>query len=263
MIKVNDVYKFLDSLAPVGMKMDFDNVGLLVGKPDSVVSRIITALDITDEVIEEAVDLKADLIVAHHPLFFSLKTVTDDDNTGRKIIKLIENGISAICMHTNLDAAEDGVNDALAKKLGLRVPELLTVDGYDEAGKPYCIGRYGEIENEIEFSAFMAFVKSQLGCNGVRYHSAGKPVKRIAVMGGSGGSEITSVLKKNCDTYVTADVKYHQFLDAKDAGINIIDADHFCTENVIIPVIAEKLAAKFSDVEIKISEAHHQTVKFF
>lgn len=263
MTAVKDIFGFLNDMAPVKTKMDFDNVGILVGHSENKVNKVLTALDITDDVIDEAIEKGADLIVSHHPMFFSLKSVSDADPVGRRILKMISNGISAICMHTNLDAAEGGVNDVLAEKAGIKEPEMLTIDGYDESGKPYCIGRFGEIEEETEFSDYLGFIKKQLNCGGLRYCYGGKKVKRVAVMGGSGGSEIELAVKNGCDTFVTADVKYHQFLDARDVGINIIDADHFCTENVIIPVLAEKTQNKFSEIDVFVSKKHRQTICFF
>jgi len=129
MAKVKTILEFLEHMAPPAMKMDFDNVGLLVGYPENEVSRVIVALDITEDVIEEAVHEGAQLIVSHHPLLFSLKAVRADDYIGVRVIKLIENSMSAICMHTNLDAAEGGVNDALAKAAGIISPKHLKKDG--------------------------------------------------------------------------------------------------------------------------------------
>ena len=114
MVKVVEVFEYLNKLAPVSLKMDFDNVGLLVGDATQSVSKCLVSLDITDEVIDEAACFGADLIVSHHPIIFgAVKSVTADDLVGRKIIELVRNNISAICMHTNLDIAEGGVNDAL------------------------------------------------------------------------------------------------------------------------------------------------------
>jgi len=263
MANVREIFETLNEFAPVSMKMDFDNVGFLVGEADREVRTVLLSLDITDEVIEEATALGAELIVSHHPLFFSLKTVTDEDATGRKLLKLIKSGISVICMHTNLDAAEGGVNDVLAKKVGIAIPELLTIEGYDESGRPYCIGRFGEIGEEMSFADYLNYIKTTLSCNGLRYVSSGKRVNKVAVMGGSGGSEIQLAIKKGCDTYITSDIKYHQFIEAKEAGINIIDAGHFCTENVVIPVLESYLKNKFSTVGFVKSSRHTQTEMFF
>ncbi len=254
MTTVGDVFALLNEKAPVAGKMEFDNVGLLVGHSAKPVTRILTSLDITEDVIEEAVGLGAELIVSHHPLFFELKTVTDDSLEGHLALSLAEKGVAAICMHTNLDAAQGGVNDALMAALGGRAEAVLEPDT--------AIGRIGELPQEVPFSEFLPFVKKQLASNGLRYHDAGRPVKRLAVCGGSGGGDIDLAAAAGCDTYVTADVKYHQFLEAKHLGLNLIDADHFCTENVVIPVLHKWLSEAFPKVDVRVSAVHKQTVRF-
>ncbi len=263
MATVNDIFELLNKFAPVERKMDFDNVGFLVGSGETEVSKILVALDITDEVVQEAVDVGAQLIVSHHPLFFSLKSVNDSDATGRKIVKLISNGISAICMHTNLDAADGGVNDALACTVGLNDMEILVPEGTDSNGIEYCCGRVGVLRRPVEMAKYLETVKKGLNTNGLRYYDSGNPVNKVAVVGGSGGSYLEQAYAIGCDTIITADVKYDVFLRAKELGMNIIDGDHFCTENVVVPVLRRLLEFSFSDIETVISEKHRQTVSFF
>lgn len=262
MSTVYDLFCNLNQMAPVSMKMDFDNVGFLVGFHDASVSRVLLALDITDAVIAEAIESRAELIISHHPLFFTLKSVTDSDRIGRKITTLLAHRISAICMHTNLDAAFSGVNDALAAAVGITDPRLLAEDGVDETGKPYGIGRYGCIPEKMQMTDFLAYVKKQLHTNGLRYHDAGIPVHKVAVLGGSGGSSLADACARGCDTFLTADIKYDTFLEAKERGINLIDGDHFCTENVVIPVLHKRLQKAFPNIEISVSRVHGQTVQF-
>ena len=263
MVKCKDILSFLEEIAPVERKMDFDSVGLLAGEADAPVTKVLLALDITEEVIAEAESLGAELIVSHHPLFFSLRSVNDRDYNGRRVVQLLRRGMNAICMHTNLDAADDGVNDALARALGLTDISMLHVDGVDSQGVSYGIGRIGTLKEEMELEHFLPFVKEVLGCNGIRYVSGGKKVRRIAVMGGSGGDDYPYALNCGCDTYVTADVKYHVFLEAKANGLNLLDAGHFPTENVIIPHLYSLLSCRFSEVSFNISRRLHQTEQFF
>ena len=254
-MKVQDIYHFLAEKAPVENAMDFDNVGLLVGHREQDVTRVLTALDITDEVIQEALDIKAELIVSHHPLFFQLKSVSDASWPSERVLRLAENKISAICMHTNLDIAEGGVNDALIRALGAE--PLGALDAHSG------LGRVGKLPEAVSMEKFLCRVKSALKTNGLRYYDAGRPVQNIAVCGGSGGSETALASDSGCDTYVTADIKYDQFLEAKHLGLNLIDADHFCTENVVIPVLQTWLKEKFPNLDVKISESHGQTAQFF
>lgn len=255
MTTVNDIFENLNELAPVSLKMDFDNVGLLVGNKSNEVKKCLIALDITDDVIEEAINIGADLIVSHHPLIFDAqKTVLENDLVGGKIYKLIKSGISAICMHTNLDIADGGVNDALMAALQCPVRGALDEDG---------CGRIGEYDAALSFDSFLIFCKERLNTKGLRYYYAGKPVKKLAVMGGSGGGSLARAKELGCDTYVTADVKYNTFLDAKELGINLIDADHFCTENVVVPVLEKRLTEVFPNTDFFISSRHCQTVCFY
>lgn len=261
---VRDIFNYLNKLAPVELKMSFDNVGILAGNENNSVKKCLIALDITDDVINEAIKLHADLIVSHHPLIFhELKSVVESDLVGRKLIKLIKNDISAICMHTNLDIAQGGVNDALMSALGGTVSGFLEPCGEDSDHNPVGCGRVGQLAESVDFQDFLAFCKSALNTNGLRYHNAGLPVKNLAVMGGSGGDCIALAKSLGCDTYVTSDIKYNGFLDAKELGINIIDADHYCTENVIVPVLFEKLSTRFPDIAFSVSKTHCQTAQFY
>lgn len=255
MLTAGDIFAFLNQKAPVARKMDFDNVGLLVGRRGASVSRVLTVLDITQEVIREAMDLECQLIVSHHPLFFELTAVSDASMAGDLTLTLAEHNIAAICMHTNLDAAEGGVNDALMAALGGSVSGILE----QETG----IGRVGTLRAPMAFSDFLPFVKKALQANGLRYHEAGRPVQRLAVCGGSGGGDIALAVAAGCDTYVTADVKYHQFLEAKHMGLNLIDGGHFCTENVVVPVLAGWLRNAFPTLDVRISQIHRQTEQFY
>lgn len=263
MAKVSEIRDFLDEKYPFYMKLSFDNVGMLVGFCDKDVSKIVTALDITDEVIDEAIQLGAELIVSHHPLIFdSLKRVTDDDYVGRRIIKLISNGISAICLHTNLDTADGGVNDALMEALGAKVTALAAPHGTHPDGTDYGITRVGCLETPVDMQSFLIRTKQALNANGLRYHDSGKPVYKIGACGGAGGGDMEKAISMGCDTYVTADVKYDTFLWARQNGVNLIDADHFCTENVVVPVIQRCLAERYPDIDVVISQVHSQTANF-
>ena len=240
MATVNDIYAFLNDLAPVRYQMDFDNAGFLVGDGSAAVEHVLLALDITDDVIAEAAALRVQLIVSHHPLIFTpLRRATADDLTGRKVLALARNGIAAICMHTNLDIADGGVNDALI------------------------CGRVGRLPEPMALSDFLPYVADRLHANGLRYVDGGRPVGILAVCGGSGGSMLDLAAQKGCDTFVTADVKYDRFLAAKELSVNLIDADHFCTENVIIPILCEKLRAQFPALTFAVSRVHAQTAQTY
>jgi len=266
-MKVNDVYEFLKTIAPEEMAMETDNVGFLVGTGGAEVTRILVCLDITSDVISEALETSAELIVAHHPMFFSLKSVNDNDITGRKIVRMLSGGLSAICMHTNLDAARGGVNDALAVAVGIADGDTDAKPLSDKKrlpdGEIVSLGRVGYLIEPCKMSDYLDKLKKALNVNGLRYHDAGRMVHKIAISSGSGGAEWDNVLKAECDTFVTADIKYHMFLEAKERGINIIDGGHFCTENLVSDVLCKKLKTEFPSIEVSVSNALDQTISFF
>lgn len=264
MAEVRDIYESLDRLAPFDTQESFDNAGFLVGHGDRTVRRILVALDITEEVAAEAAGLGAELIVSHHPvIFFPAKSVTDADPTGRKLLALVENGIAAICAHTNLDAAQGGVNDALARAVGLTGLSILRQSGVDGQGRPYGIGRIGTLKGaDLPLADYARQVKEALGANGVRYVDGGRRVHKVAVGGGSCGEFLRDAAAQGCDTFLTADVKYDVFLDAKAMGVNLIDAGHYPTENVICPVLAQALKSAFPGIEVLISATHKEVFSY-
>ena len=263
MATVHDILVFLETLAPRSMKMDWDNVGLLCGSRKQEVSKILVALDPFEGVCEEAAAWGADLIVTHHPIIFkALKSITDDTSIGRSIRLLCRENISAINAHTNLDCAPGGVNDRLASALGLTEIEVIDPVGVDEQGREWGLLRKGVVV-EQSLAEFLPTVKNALGCEGLRYADGGMPVCKVAVGGGACATELMDAYRAGCDTFVTSDVKYNQFWDAKDLGMNLIDAGHFYTENPITACLTEKIAARFPEVEVKISETHRDCMKFY
>ena len=260
---VQQVLDYLHTLAPAAMKYDWDNVGLLFGRRDQEVKKILVALDPFENVCQEAVKLGADLIVTHHPLIFQApRTVTTDDSVGRCILLLAANGISAINAHTNLDCAPEGVNDVLAATLGLESIAVINPMGTDAQGRPYGLLRSGTVEAQ-PLERFLSHVKEMLGTPVLRYVDGGKPVHKVAVGGGACGDAYLEALDAGCDTLVTSDVKYNQFRDAYDVGVNLIDAGHFYTENPVMKPLAEKLQAQFPELEVILSATHSDCMKFF
>ncbi|NCB74321.1 MAG: Nif3-like dinuclear metal center hexameric protein [Clostridia bacterium] len=263
MPKVKDVVSYFTQLIPPEMKTEDDNVGLLVGLNGAEVKRALIALDITEEVIVEAIRINAQMILSHHPIFFGLKQISDDSLVGRKIVKMLANGISGFCQHTNLDCVSGGVNDTLADKLGVIVEGYLEGPHYTHNGKEYGMGRFGRLSSPVDFEDYLCDLKFALSSAGLRYHNAGRQVSRVALCGGTGGQYLEKAVVLGCDTLVTADIKYHQFLQAKELGLNLIDADHFCTENVVVPVLAKMLKNAFPEIEVVIAKSSSQTAKFY
>lgn len=255
---VREIEQALFDLAPKAGAMDWDNVGLLLGDPEQTVSRALVVLDITEAVADEAIRTGCQLIVSHHPVmnckWLPVQTVRTDTPQGHLLTKLLTGGVSAICMHTNLDVAKGGVNDVLAETLKLIDPGPLTEDG---------IGRIGTLSAPMALTDFVKTISAALGCNGLRYADAGKAVWRVAVGGGACGDYTDAAVAAGCDTFVTADLSYHAFLDAKGKEINLIDAGHFPTEDPICHQLLTNLTARFPQLTVSKSTSHREVIQYY
>ena len=248
MNKVKDIKNAIERLAPCSLAEEWDNVGLMLGDAEQYVSTVFICLDVTAENVQKAIDCDADLIISHHPLIFSpLKNILDTDVSGSIISTLIRNNISVYSAHTNLDKADGGMNDVLADKLGLS-----DVCHFKDG----TIGRIGELETPVELADFKDFVKNVLDCRSIRY--VGTPdetVKTVAVCSGAGGDGIYSAYNEGADVYVTSDIKHHEAQLAYELGINLIDAGHFETENIICEFLKEYLEEIMPDITVFSSDA--------
>ena len=262
MVTVKDIFDFLGTVVPPYMKESWDNVGLNCGRMDKEVTTVLVALDPFEHVCQEALDVGAELLVTHHALLWNPGFVTDETQQGKNTLFLIEHGIACINAHTNLDLAPEGVNDTLAKVLGLQEISVVKPAGTDEQGREYGLLRCGYVQ-EQSLDAFLGHVKAVLGCEGLRYADGGKPVRKVCVGGGACGSELMDAYQAGCDTFVTSDVKYNQFWDARDLGMTIIDAGHFYTENPVVTVLAEKIQKAFPEIRVILSKTHGDCAKFF
>lgn len=255
---VREIEQALFELAPGEAAMEWDNVGHLLGDADQAVERVLVALDITEGVADEAIASGCQLVVAHHPVmncrWTPVQNIRDDTFQGHLFLKLLRNNVSAICMHTNLDIAWGGVNDALAQRLELVDPGPLCENG---------LGRVGEYPESVALADYVRFVCQALGCNGLRYADAGKPVRRVAVGGGACGEFEEDAIRAGCDTFVTADLSYHQFLDAAGKGINLIDAGHFPTEDPVCEKVITYLTDRFPELAVSKSASHKEVIQYY
>lgn len=233
---VKDIFLYLNSLFPVTDAMDFDNVGILVGDSQKTVNKALISLDCTLDTIKLAKDNNCELIITHHPVIFEpLKCILK----GSIQYELIHNDLSVISMHTNLDIGEGGVNDTLCKILGLKnIASLPCIDGYTiKSG----------IIPETNAKCLGETIKAKIGgC--VKYVDGGNPISKVIVCGGSGGNYIEEAVNSKFDALITADVKHHQFLMARDNGISLFDAGHFNTEDVVIEPLKTLLDKKFPNL---------------
>ncbi len=230
---VLDVMKALDEIAPFNTAEDFDNVGLLVGEKNSKVLNVLICLDLTKNVLKEAILKKAELIVSHHPVIFNpLKKVLKKD----LVFELISNNISVICAHTNLDRADFGVSSLLANAIGLLdVHELQESMGF---------GRVGMLKNPLDSISFAKYVSKKLGTV-VKFSKSSKKINKVAVVSGSGCFLIKAAQKAGVDAFVTGESKHEVFINANWQDFCFVDASHFATEKIFSKPLAEKLKEKF------------------
>lgn len=250
MITIKDILNFTETFAPLDTQMEFDNSGLLIGSDNAEITKAIVTLDITDSVIEEAVQAGAELIISHHPVIFSpLKKIESDS----VIYKLIRNGLNALCLHTNLDLSpEFGVNTCLADACG--VENYMFAEGE-------CL-LIGELKAETTAKEFALTVKTVLNCNGIRYTNGDKKIKTIAICSGSGGDYAPLAKAYNADALLTGEIKHHEILVANKLDIAIVDASHYRTEDIVIAPLCEKLNSQFNDVEFIKSKSFSDNLEF-
>ena len=252
MSKVIDFYNFIDSIAPFATQESWDNSGFLVGDGEKEVKKVLLALDATEDVLNEAAEIGADLIITHHPVIFGALKEFHPKNIA---FLAAEKGIAIISAHTCLDIADGGVNDCLAAALGLK--NVVKVD--DGEG----LMRMGELEEELSCEEFIKYVAEKLDVGGIKYTPADKKIKKAAVCGGSGGDLYPFAVKAGADAFVTANIKHNQWIEMRREGCCVLDAGHFCTENTVIEPLAEKLSSNFDDVEIIVSGVSEDPARYW
>jgi len=260
MIRLSEIIAELEKFAPTELKEPWDNVGLMVGDETQIIERVFVCLDLTTENIRQAIDFGADLVVSHHPLIFSpLKSVTEGDPIASMIRLAIKNDISIYSMHTNFDKADGGMNDLLAEKIGLENIRPFTegecVDGEGNHFSP--IGRVGTLEIPMTLEDFARHVKAVLGCTALKYSGdLSEDIETVALCSGSGGRDcMYAAYHSGADVYLTADLKHDIAMTAYELGLNMIDAGHFETENIICRFLQEFFETHFPELDVKCSEA--------
>ena len=221
-----DIIKELELRFPKNLAEDWDNVGLLVGNNKREIKKIQLSLDATETAIDYAIENDVDMIVTHHPMIFKgIKTIDYSTVLGRKIIKLIENKINLYTLHTNLDSALDGLNDYLLKQLGIVEAKIIdeNINGVNCG-----IGRFYRLEKHISIDEYIKIIKERFEIENIRLvGNKDTLIKKIAIVNGSGMSYWRKVKKLEADLFITGDIGYHEALDAKENGLNLIDIGHF------------------------------------
>lgn len=243
MTTVKNIYDYINSIAPFDNQEEYDNSGFLCGEFRKQVKKVVMSLDATNESVNFAKSVDADLLLTHHPLMFKgVKNIY----SGTPLYGLIEDDIALISAHTSFDNAVGGINDNLAQILGLENAEHIN-------------GSFivtGELNEPMSIDDFAEFVSQTLDCHGLRYTDTEKIIKKIAV-GGGACEEYIELAMQNADCFVTGDLKYHNMLDAQQAGLAVISAGHFETENKPFLMLKEKLESIFANVEFIIAPSQN------
>lgn len=230
----------------------WDNTGFQIGDDNRKVEKLLVALDLDSYVLEKAIKEEFQMIITHHPLIFKpMKSITNLTPKEKLIYDLIKNEIVVYNAHTNLDQAEGGVNDELAKLLGLKNSQILKVNDENDIGL-YGYGKIGDID-EIELLDYLEIIKRKLTTDYLTvYGDVNRKINRVAVCGGSGSSFIYDAYKEGACTYVTGDIKYHEAQLGHELGLTIIDAGHYHSEKIILPIIKDYLNKKNPNLQIEI-----------
>lgn len=238
----------IEGFAPLSIQEKWDNSGLCIGSPDSRVSSILLGLDCTPELVDEAVECGADMIVTHHPLIFSgLKKISPDDKVGSAVIKAISSGISIYAAHTNADKVLSGVSGAMASRMGLENVEILDEDG-DGTG----LGVVGNLPEPMSAEEVIAMVKSKFSLKAMRTsRPLTEKISRVAVCGGSGGSLIGAAVRSGAQLYVSGDISYHNFFT--EDGFMIMDIGHYESEIEIVEILFSLLRKNFPTFAVRIT----------
>ena len=256
--KVKDVTKVIEEFAPLSIQEKWDNSGLCVGSPEASVSSVLFGLDCTPELVDEAIECGADMIVTHHPLIFSgLKKISPDDMVGEAVFKAIKAGISIYAAHTNADKVIAGVSGAMAAKLGLKNVEILSEDGEGTG-----LGVVGELPEPMTAQQMLEMVKERFALKTVK---ASKPVEgeitKVAMCGGSGGSLISAAKAAGAQLYISGDISYHNFFTQE--GFMLMDIGHYESEIEIVDILFSLVKKNFPTFAVRITQNMHSNPIYY
>ncbi len=262
-MKLSTIIQALEELAPLSYQESYDNSGLIVGDIDQNVDRVICSLDAIESVIDEAIEKKAQLVIAHHPIVFKgLKSFTGKNYIERTVMKAIKNDIAIYAIHTNLDNIPLGVNRRIAEKLALKELEILAPKFEDEKRGNIGSGMIGTLESALIEKEFLAYVADRMQIKNIRFTSFEGTIKRVALCGGAGSFLLDQAIAQGAQVFITGDYKYHQFFDA-ESKIMIADIGHYESEKFTINLLQEFLEEKFTELDVKTTSVNTNPVQYF
>ena len=246
---VKELYGKICKKIPEELSCEWDNDGIMCA-PDlsREVNKVLITLDVTEEIVDYAIEREFDLIISHHPLIFKpLSHITEENHVARKVIKLVSNNVSVFSFHTRADRVSGGVNDILAEEIGLKDAVPFGEDG---------LGRIGTLPEESELEPFCEDVKLALGADSVRYSDGYNSVRRVAVVGGDGKDYVRDAIAAGADTYLSGRMSYNVMEEAADMGINLVEAGHYFTEFQVTSFFAKILLEIDDGVCVEIADSN-------
>jgi dinuclear metal center YbgI/SA1388 family protein len=265
---VQDILNLLDDMAPFSIAEEWDNPGLQVGSLSQEVKRILVALDPTVQAVRNASARSAQLLFTHHPLIFKpLSCISRDAYPGDVVKEALEKDVSVLAAHTNLDASRGGINDILADLFGIQDTEVLS-EIEDSHNHEVGMGRIGFISRPAPFSAVIETVKSALGVDKLMVMgSQDKEIRKIAVVGGAGGSMVPVASRKGADLLITGEIKHHEALLAQTMNLALIDGGHFHIEKKAMTLFADMLRDRLKeyqwDVFVEVCEEEQVPMRYY
>lgn len=263
-MKVEEIAGIIEKDFPIKYAFDGDNVGLLVGNPKDEVRKILITCDVDSEVVREAVTVGANLIVSHHPLMFhKVNRMTEDDPEQEAIRLMIKNNISLYSAHTNLDAANGGLNDYMASLLNIKNTDVVDVVAEDN-GKNHGFGRVGMLKEPVSLERLMNNIIDVFKADGLRYEgNKNALVHKIAVNTGGGADILYRCIDLCCDVLVTGDIKYNGFRDAAQHKMAVVDIMHFDSEKIVKDFYENYFSGKLNGIPLVKSKANVNVVKTY
>lgn len=257
---IGDIFYILDTLFPFSAQEKWDNSGLIIESEREKCDKVVLSLDITSDVVKNASDMGAGLIISHHPVIFEpLKKIRRHS----PVAELVKNDISAICMHTNLDIAECGTNGVILEKLRKNFDFACAPEPFEDLGNGRTLGRIVTLKESVTAESFAGKLKEIFGCPYVRISRAGgHPLSRIAFCSGSGGSMLGLAEEKGCDGLITGDVKHDVWTEAVNRQFALFDCGHFYTENPVLEQLRKVLEENFPLLDVEISDLSVDPVEY-
>lgn len=259
-MKIREIIGALESVAPLSLQDSYDNAGLQLGLAEDVeASGALLCLDVTEDVIDEAISVGCNLIISHHPMLFRpLKCITGADYVQRCIIKAIKHDIAIYSAHTNLDCARGGVNFKIAEVLGLQYVEWLNPKQGVDAGE----GIIGELPVEVTAHQFCERIKEKFHVESVRCNYSDKQtIKRVAVCGGAGAFLIPKAIEKGADVFLTGEIGFHRFF-GHDDEILLLEIGHYESEQYTVPLLHKIISQHAPDLRIYETEQRTNPISY-